>query len=146
MIIYTIGFTKKTAKEFFEKIKSNKIELLLDIRLNNISQLAGFAKGSDLEYFLKEICNCCYKHDISFAPSKELLDDYRKNKISWEEYGIKFNEMILKKEMLNKFTNKYLNYEKICLLCSEPEPKQCHRRLVAEYLKNNLNNVEIIHI
>ena len=86
MKLYTIGFTQKSAREFFNKIKNNNIDLLIDIRLNNISQLAGFAKGKDLEYFLKEICNCEYAHDDVFAPTKELLDNYRANKVSWKEY------------------------------------------------------------
>ena len=93
MKIYTIGFTQKSAKEFFEKIKDNGIELLIDVRLNNVSQLAGFAKGKDLEYFLKEICNCDYVHEIVLAPTKELLDNYRAKITSWLEYEEIFNKI-----------------------------------------------------
>lgn len=145
MKLYTIGFTQKSAREFFNKIKSNKIELLLDIRLNNVSQLAGFAKGKDLEYFLNEICNCKYEHLISFAPTKELLENYRAKKISWSEYEKTFNNILMNRQIEKDFT-KYLNYENVCLLCTEPTADQCHRRLVAEYLKAKLPNIEIIHI
>ena len=146
MKLYTIGFTQKTAKEFFELIKRNEIELLIDIRLNNVSQLAGFAKGKDLEYFLKEICNCGYVHDDLFAPTKELLDDYRAKKISWDKYEEVFSEIISGRKIADRFKKLYTNNEKICLLCTEPAPQQCHRRLVAEYLKDNIDGVEIIHI
>ena len=146
MKLYTIGFTQKTAKEFFELIKRNEIELLIDIRLNNVSQLAGFAKGKDLEYFLSEICNCGYVHDDLFAPTKELLDDYRAKKTSWDKYEEVFSEIISGRKISDRFKKLYTNNEKICLLCTEPAPQQCHRRLVAEYLKDNIDGVEIIHI
>ncbi len=146
MKIYTIGFTQKSAREFFNKVKINKIELLLDIRLNNISQLAGFAKGKDLEYFLNEICNCKYIHDISFSPTKDLLDSYRDKKTSWLEYETIFKEIMQERNLKEKFKRNYQNYNNICLLCTEPTPEQCHRRLVAEYLQQNIENIEIIHI
>lgn len=146
MIIYTIGFTQKSAKEFFDKIKENGIELLLDIRLNNISQLAGFAKGKDLEYFLKEICGCEYIHDDLFAPTKKLLDGYRAKEISWAEYEVIFDRIIKDRNLAERFSKRYLKYKKVCLLCTEPTAEKCHRRLVAEYLKNNIENIEIIHI
>ena len=86
MLIYTMGFTKKTAEQFFEKIKKNNIDIVIDVRLNNQSQLAGFTKGKDLVYFLKELCNCEYKHEIKFAPTKEILASYKKGDIDWGEY------------------------------------------------------------
>ena len=145
MKLYTMGFTQKTAKEFFDKIKDNKIQLLLDIRINNVSQLAGFAKGKDLEYFLNEICKCEYAHDITFAPTKELLDDYRAKKTSWQEYEVVFKDIMSERKIEDAF-KKYLAYDRVCLLCSEPTAVQCHRRLVAEYLKSKISNIEIIHI
>ena len=86
MNLYTIGFAQKTASMFFELMKENNIDLLLDIRLNNKSQLAGFTKGQDLKYFLSEICNCDYIHYLYYAPTKDILDDYKHKKISWEQY------------------------------------------------------------
>lgn len=147
MEIYTIGFTQKSAQEFFEKIKNKNIELLLDIRLNNTSQLAGFAKGKDLEYFLKEICNCEYAHDEIFAPTKELLNSYRASKVSWKEYEDVFAKIMNNRQIEERFKKLYINYEKVCLLCSEPTAEQCHRRLVAEYLQKHYDkNVKVVHI
>lgn len=146
MKIFTIGFTQKSAREFFNKIKENKIELLLDIRLNNVSQLAGFAKGKDLEYFLKEICHCEYAYDEVFAPTKTLLDNYRAKKVSWLEYEKIFTEILKTRPIIERFNNLYGKFNNICLLCTEPTPEQCHRRLVAEYLKEHIENIEIIHI
>ena len=146
MKLYTIGFTQKSAREFFNKIKNSNIDLLIDIRLNNVSQLAGFAKGKDLEYFLKEICNCGYAHDDVFAPTKELLDNYRANKVSWKEYENVFAKIMASRRIEERFKKLYKNYENVCLLCTEPTAEQCHRRLVAEYLQKHCENIEIIHI
>ena len=145
MTLYTIGFTQKTAKEFFDKIISNSIDLLIDIRLNNLSQLAGFAKGKDLEYFSNEICNCKYVHDSYFAPTKELLANYRSKKTTWQEYENIFLRIIKDRQIEERFT-KYSDYENICLLCTEPTAEQCHRRLVAEYLSKHIKNIIIKHI
>lgn len=132
MLIYTMGFTKKTAEQFFEKIKKNNIDIVIDVRLNNQSQLAGFTKGKDLVYFLKELCNCEYKHEIKFAPTKEILSSYKKGDIDWGEYEARFNKLLNERDVKEIFCNKYAGYEKILLLCSEVTPKCCHRRLLAE--------------
>ena len=132
MNVFTMGFTQKNAEEFFNKIQKNKIDVLVDIRLNNKSQLAGFAKGRDLEYFLKIICNCAYKHEIIYAPTKELLDAYKKGSKTWEQYITEYNELIINRHMVDTFEQKYSNYNNVLLLCSEPTPEQCHRRLLAE--------------
>jgi len=95
MTIYTIGFTEKSAEQFFEIIKSNSIDLLVDIRLNNKSQLAGFTKGENLAYFLQEICGCSYKHFPKLAPTKEILNDYKNKKISWNKYTKLYHSLIL---------------------------------------------------
>ena len=145
MKIYTIGFTKKNAEEFFESIKKHHVDIFIDVRLNNISQLSGFAKGPDLKYFLKEICKCDYAHDLAFAPTKELLDGYRNKNISWMEYESEFNKILQNRKVDLIFEKKYSNYQNICRLCSECAADKCHRRLVAEYLKKYFN-VEIIHI
>lgn len=147
MQIYTLGFTKKSAREFFELIKENNIQLLIDIRLNNQSQLAGFTKGRDLGYFLKELCGCDYVHEPIFAPTKQLLDDYKKGKTSWDEYEMVFDKIMLSRDISNYFLEKYAKMDSVCLLCSELEPKCCHRRLVAEKLKEDLKlNIEIHHL
>lgn len=146
MTVYTIGFTQKSAKTFFELLKENQIELLIDVRLNNKSQLAGFSKGTDLDYLLKEICNCQYVHCIEYAPTKEILDDYKKKKISWEQYVERFIPLMEKRNVPQTFIKRFAGYERVCLLCSEPTPEQCHRRLLAEMIKDKNSDVIIRHI
>lgn len=145
MKIYTMGFTQKSAEVFFEKIRKNNIEVLIDIRLNNQSQLAGFAKGKDLVYFLDRLCQCSYIHDLEFAPDKELLDDYKKGRIGWDGYVVRFQNLIDSRSMVRHFRSRYSDYNSVLLLCSEPTPDQCHRRLLAEAIAKETGD-EIIHI
>ena len=145
MTIYTMGFTQKLAKEFFEKIRYNKIDLVIDIRLNNRSQLAGFTKGPDLEFFLKEITGCTYAHELLFAPTKELLDGYKKGSVTWEEYTENYNELMASRNATEHFRKNYMNADRVLLLCSEPKPDHCHRRLLAEMLAESIG-AEIVHI
>jgi len=137
MKIFTIGFTKKSAEVFFDLIKSADIKTLLDVRLNNVSQLAGFAKKNDLKFFLNELCDSDYIHVPEFAPTKTLLDQYKKNEISWEKYENEFLDLLHQRSIEKHLDIKIL--DKSCLLCSEHEPHMCHRKLVAEYLNENLN-------
>lgn len=146
MILYTIGFTQKSAEQFFELIKNNKIELLIDVRLNNKSQLAGFTKGSDLKYFLKEICGTEYIHCEEFAPTKDLLSNYQKGIVSWDDYEKEFDMILELRGDYSKFYERFKEYSRICLLCSEPTAEHCHRRLVAEKIQNEFNEIEVIHI
>lgn len=142
--MYTIGFTKKNAKSFFSKLRSAGVTKLIDIRLNNVSQLAGFAKRDDLIFFLKELCDCDYKHMPNLAPTKEILDSYKKKKIDWDEYVRRFSKLIKERKIENEITAEELN--NACFLCSEPTPDQCHRRLVSEYLKEQFGDIEIKHL
>ncbi|MGD9159887.1 MAG: DUF488 domain-containing protein [Desulfobacteraceae bacterium] len=142
--LYTIGFTKKNAKTFFSKLRNAGVTNLIDIRLNNVSQLAGFAKRDDLIYFLKELCDCGYKHMPTFAPTKDILDAYKKKKIDWDEYVRRFSKLIKERKIEEQITIEEL--KNACFLCSEPTPEQCHRRLVSEYLKDQFGDVEIKHL
>mgnify|MGYP001028823650 CR=1 FL=1 len=146
MIIFTIGFAQKSAEKFFQILKENNVECLIDVRLNNVSQLAGFTKSKDLQYFLKTIVDADYIHNIKYAPTKDILDDYKKNKISWLEYEIKYRKLIESRKIEQIFKNDIKNYNNVCLLCSEPLPQNCHRRLLAEYLKKQFNKVEVKHL
>ena len=146
MILYTIGFTKRTAKEFFDTIHSEAIELLVDIRLNNTSQLAGFTKKEDLDYFLEKICACQYDHNPALSPTKEILDDYKKGIIPWEEYSDLFLQLMQQRGMTESFAERYGAYDRVCLLCSELSPAHCHRRLVAEALTRKNPTWEIRHL
>lgn len=140
----TIGFTKKTAKEFFELLQKAKVKRIIDTRLNNVSQLAGFAKRNDLQYFLKEIANIDYIHLLDLAPTQKILDDYKKKKGEWSIYEQRFREIISKREIEKKLDSDL--FQDACLLCSEAKPHYCHRRLVAEYLKDHWGNINISHL
>lgn len=142
--LFTIGFTKKTAKDFFAILKRNNVNNVIDIRLNNSSQLAGFTKGKDLEYFLKEISGIAYTHMPEFAPTKEILDNYKKKRISWDEYEKQYLKLLLNRDLLEGLSENLLN--NACLLCSEPTSEKCHRRLLAEFIAKNLGNIDIIHL
>lgn len=144
MKIFTIGFTKKSAKEFFEILKTNNIEQIIDIRLNNTSQLAGFTKKDNLEYFLKELCSIDYSHFIFLAPTKEIRDRYIKSK-DWDVYVKKYIELLDNRKVLDKLDKSYFN-RKSCFLCSEASADHCHRRLLVEYLKEHWDYVEIVHL
>lgn len=146
MYLFTVGFTKKSAEQFFELIMKNEIEIVIDIRLNNQSQLAGFTKGRDLEYFLKKICHCKYEHNLLFAPTKEVLKKYKDKKITWDDYVVQYNDLITIRNMIEVFWKKYSMYERVLLLCSEQTPEHCHRRLLAEKLGGSCHNLLIVHL
>ncbi len=135
MNIYTIGFTKKNAETFFNFIKTSNISTLIDVRLNNVSQLAGFAKRDDLKFFLHELCNTEYVHIPELAPTKDILNAYKKGEMSWEKYEDKFLNLMSQRHIESMIKPDLL--ENGCLLCSEHEPHLCHRRLVVEYLNEN---------
>lgn len=147
MIIYTIGFGKKNAEQFFSLLKNNQIGLVVDIRLNNRSQLAGFTKDGDIQYFLSEICSIEYTHDLDFAPTKELLSGYQAKLVSWSEYVETYTRIIRERGTYKQFVDKYSKYERVCLLCSEPKPDMCHRRLLAEMIAEEAGEgVQIVHL
>ncbi|WP_395155435.1 DUF488 family protein, partial [Ilumatobacter sp.] len=133
MKLLTLGFTKKSAQTFFELLSESGAKRLVDVRLNNVSQLAGFAKRDDLAYFLKTICGIDYLHLPELAPTKEILDEYRKGGGDWELYERKFLALMDEREIEKTVPPDVLNDG--CLLCSEEKPHRCHRRLVAEYLQ-----------
>jgi uncharacterized protein (DUF488 family) len=144
MTLYTIGFTQKTAADFFGILRRARVKRLIDIRLNNVSQLAGFTKRDDLAFFLRELCDCAYEHHSSFAPTRDILDAYKKRMISWVEYERRFNLLMREREVEKQVRLSEL--DRACLLCSEPTPDNCHRRLVAEHLRDKLGHLEIVHL
>ena len=144
MKLFTIGFTKKSAEAFFTKLKLSGAKRVVDVRLNNVSQLAGFAKRNDLEFFLREICHMDYVHVPELAPTQDILDEYKKNKGDWAVYEQKFLELMRKREIEKRVDPAVIADG--CLLCSEDKPHHCHRRLVAEYLKSHWSDVQVSHI
>ncbi len=145
MEIYSIGFTQKTAQWFFTRIKDAGISRLLDVRLNNVSQLAGFAKRADLAYFLKQICNADYLHEPLLAPTQEMLDAYRSKAIPWQEYERRFLDLMTARQVENYLDHAVFETPTV-LLCSEPTADRCHRRLVLEYLREKWGDVTISHL
>lgn len=142
--LYTIGFTRKSAEDFFTLLKNNNIKRLIDVRLNNVSQLAGFTKQDDLRFFLKEICGIDYSHIVDFSPTDNMLKRYKNKEINWNQYEKEFKELIMVRRIEKLVDIELL--KNACLLCSEPTAEKCHRRLVAEYFRKIYKNVNIIHL
>ena len=145
MRIDTIGFTKKTAAEFFGILKDAGIRRLIDVRLNNVSQLAGFSKRDDLAYFLHEICGIEYLHEPLLAPTQEMLDAFKKAKGSWQDYERAFLDLMAARRVEEHLDRNLFAVPSV-LLCSEPTAEHCHRRLVVEYLQDKWDNVVGKHI
>lgn len=145
MEVYTIGFTKRTAADFFGALKRAGVKRLLDIRLNNSSQLAGFTKKEDLPFFLNEICGAEYIHEPLLAPTQDLLDDYKKKKGSWQDYERRFLQLMEQRRIEEKIDRRLFEVP-TALLCSEPTAQHCHRRLVIEYLSKKWSDIRAIHL
>jgi uncharacterized protein (DUF488 family) len=144
--IYTIGFTQTTASDFFRRLREAGIERLLDVRLNNRSQLAGFAKRDDLEFFLSELLGASYEHELLLAPSPEILDAYKKRKdIPWGEYEDRFMNLMGERR-IESVLDRASFERRTVLLCSEVSPDRCHRRLVVDYLAQHWPTVRAVHL
>ncbi len=144
MKLFSIGFTHKTAPEFFDLLIRNKVRIVYDVRASNTSQLAGFTKESDLPYFLKTIADIEYIYWKEAATEKDLLKQWRHEEITWPEYERQFKAMLKKKKVSDMYTPEQLDHG--CLLCSEATPEFSHCRLVAEYLKEKNPDIEIIYL
>ena len=142
--VYTIGFAGKSADEFFPKLGAAGVKRVIDVRLNNVSQLAGFTKKRDIEYFLKEIVEIEYVHRAELAPTKDILDAYKKKEIDWGEYEFRFRQIMTERKIETLVTREDINMA--CLLCSESKPEKCHRRLVSEYFQKHWGSVIIHHL
>ncbi len=144
MKVFTIGFTKKPARRFFDLLRESGAKRVVDVRLNNVSQLAGFAKKDDLAWFLQKICGMEYIHVPELAPTQEILDDYKKRRGDWSTYETQFLELMRQRRIEETVPKEIIADG--CLLCSEDKPHHCHRRLVAGYLKQYWGDVEIAHL
>jgi uncharacterized protein (DUF488 family) len=143
--IYTIGFTQTTAEHFFTRLGDAAIQRLLDVRLNNSSQLAGFAKARDLPYFLDELLGARYEHAPLLAPTQELLDEYKKHKGDWTIYEQQFLALMAERRIADALSPADFQ-ARTALLCSEATAEHCHRRLVAEHLAERWADVQIVHL
>ncbi len=141
MDLFTIGFAGKSAEQFFTSLMKHGVKKVIDIRLNNASQLAGFTKKNDLKYFLKVIAGIEYEYIPQLAATKEIMDGFRGGKISWEEFKATYLDLLEERQVLT--TLKPEDFDRACLLCSEEKPDQCHRKLAAEWLKGKWEGVEV---
>ena len=142
--LFTVGFAKKNAQTFFELLRRAEIRKVIDVRLNNVSQLAGFTKKNDLAYFLEKILGCAYQHRPDWAPTDSILDPYKKGKTTWDDYLRDFTALMESRCLGKDMSAETLDH--VCLLCSEPTPEHCHRRLVAERLKRLNPKLSIVHL
>jgi uncharacterized protein (DUF488 family) len=142
--LFTIGFTHKSAEQFFNLLRKNAVTTLVDTRINNTSQLSGFAKGSDLKFFANEVANIGYTHRVDMAPTKDLLARYRAGQMTWAEYEVEYLNLLDRRRLGDHVHIEDLHGN--CLLCSEHQPDQCHRRLLAEYLQARFTGVEVTHL
>jgi uncharacterized protein (DUF488 family) len=146
MKLYTIGFTQKRAEQFFELLRQNGVQRLVDIRLRPGGQLSGFAKQEDLPYFLERLADHCqYVHLPELAPTQEILDDYRSGS-DWERYAKRFEALMDERNIPATLDRADFETNSSCLLCSEAKPEHCHRRLVAERIASQWASVEIVHL
>ena len=145
MEVFTIGFTQKSAAQFFQTLKQAGIKRLIDVRLNNVSQLAGFAKREDLAYFLRELCGVEYIHEPLLAPTQELLDEYKKKKGAWSDYEIRFLRLMADRKIEEQLPSNLFSGPAV-LLCSEPTAEKCHRRLVLDYLQTKGVDIQPVHL
>lgn len=144
MKVFTIGFTKISAERFFGLLRESGAERVVDIRLNNVNQLTGFSKKSDLPFFLREICSMDYVHLPTLAPSKEVFDGLKKHHKDWDRYEREF--MALMQERRIEEMDLKSTLDNSCLLCTEDSPDHCHRRLVLEYLQRHWGKFEVVHL
>jgi uncharacterized protein (DUF488 family) len=142
--LFTIGFAETTAEQFFTVLRSAGVKRIIDVRLNNTSQLAGFSKKDDLRFFLREVAGIEYVHVPELAPTQDILDAFKKHKGSWAVYEQEFNTLITKRAIENALSREIADFG--CLLCSEKKPQHCHRRLVAEYLQEQWGDVSTTHL
>ncbi len=145
MKLYTIGFTQKTARQFFHLLKQNGVSCLVDIRLHPEGQLAGFAKKEDLRYFLAELIGCDYRYFPQLTPTDDILKTYRADH-NWQKYVTAFETLLDQRGIPTTLDRTLFEEKTCCLLCSEPTAEKCHRRLVAERLARTWGKVEIIHL
>ena len=141
MKLYTIGYSKKSAEEFFDLLRDNNVKRVVDIRRHNTNQLAGFTKQDDLAWFLKVIANIEYQHVLELAPSEDLMHAYRKEHLPFDEFANQLRTQFDEREMPPKTT-----FDRAALLCSEADPSTCHRLIAAQYLAEKWSGVEIIHL
>lgn len=143
--IYTIGYTKKSLAQFIQLLQEAGVDAIIDVRLRNTSQLAGFAKRDDLAFLLREGFGIGYEHRPDLAPTSDIRDAYKADH-DWEAYERAFRPLLAERDAENIGRQILARYRRPCLLCAEPSADHCHRRLVAEHWASRLPDVEVVHL
>lgn len=143
--LYTIGFTRKSARQFFDALQRNGVKRLIDIRLNNTSQLAGFTKKEDLAYLAEAVAGIEYRHMPELGPSQAVFDGLKKHKGSWADYERQFEALLRERRAIERLDRSLFDTPS-CLLCTEPTAEQCHRRLVGEAIQARWPDIELAHL
>lgn len=143
--VYTIGFRKKPLAKFIRLLREAGVEAVIDVRLRNTSQLAGYTKRDDLAFLLQEGFDIAYEHLPDLAPTPEILDAYREDQ-DWQVYEATFDPLLVERQAEMVAQDILSRYDRVCLLCSEPTADRCHRRLVAEYWADHIPDLEIVHL
>ena len=145
--VFSIGFTQTSAERFFARLTSAGVRRVLDVRLNNRSQLSGFAKRDDLEFFLRSVGGIGYEHELLLAPDNAMLDDFKKfRRVPWEEYEQRFLALLADRQVERHLSCEAFAEWPTALLCSEAGPERCHRRLAIEYLARHWGDVQAVHL
>ena len=143
--ILTIGHTRTSLEHFVRRLQDAEVDAVIDIRLRNTSQLAGFAKRDDLAFILRKGFGIAYDHCPELAPTDEILDAYRADG-DWPAYERAFRRLLVERDATAIGREILARYRRPCLLCSEPTADHCHRRLVAEWWASHLGDLEVIHL
>ena len=144
-IVHTIGYTRKSLERFIRLLQEAGVDAVIDVRLRNTSQLAGFSKRDDLAFLLRQGFSIEYEHRPDLAPTPEIRDAYRDDG-DWPAYEVAFNELLVQRQATEIGRDLLAKYERPCLLCAEPTAERCHRRLVAEWWAGRLPGVEVKHL
>ena len=144
MKLFTIGFSEKSAEEFFSLLEANAVKKIIDIRILPSTETDGFAKGEDLAYLARKMLAIDYEHHYDYAPTLDLLSRAHEGAISWDGYVVEYHQLIKEREILKDLEIE--EFDEACLLCFEHQPERCHRRLLAEYLQAAYPEVEIVHL
>jgi uncharacterized protein (DUF488 family) len=145
MRLYTIGYAGKSAETFFRLLRDHGVNVVVDVRRRPDSQLNGFARQRDLPYLLRHLIACDYQHELEMSPTNEMLDEYRRTK-SWDWYEAAFGKLLTERKLIDQLDKDWWANHAACLMCSEHDPTQCHRRIVADYMASYWTDLEIIHL
>ncbi len=138
MNLFTLSAYETTAEQFFETLKKQKADLVLDVRLRNTNQLCGFTKEKDLAYFVHNIAGAQYVHDLLFAPDSDLLDVYTKHVIDWNGYRQAYLSEMEERNARSVFAQKYQQYASICILGTATSHRRSHSEALLEYLEKEV--------